>query len=68
MSIRTLIMGAAGRDYNFNVFFRGNRDYEVLPSRRLRSPISRGAATRRNWPESCTRTGSRSILRATWRS
>ncbi|HEX2978872.1 MAG TPA: GTPase, partial [Anaerolineaceae bacterium] len=29
--IRTLIMGAAGRDFhNFNVFFRGNRDYEVV--------------------------------------
>lgn len=31
MSIRTLIMGAAGRDFhNFNVYFRGNRDYEVV--------------------------------------
>ena len=29
--IRTLIMGAAGRDFhNFNTFFRGNEDYEVL--------------------------------------
>jgi predicted GTPase len=29
--IRTLIMGAAGRDFhNFNVFFRGNEDYEVV--------------------------------------
>jgi predicted GTPase len=29
--IRTLIMGAAGRDFhNFNVFFRGNPDYEVV--------------------------------------
>ncbi|HEX7974779.1 MAG TPA: cyclic 2,3-diphosphoglycerate synthase [Anaerolineales bacterium] len=29
--IRTLIMGAAGRDFhNFNVFFRGNQDYEVV--------------------------------------
>jgi len=29
--IRTLIMGAAGRDFhNFNVFFRGNADYEVV--------------------------------------
>lgn len=28
--IRTLIMGAAGRDFhNFNVFFRDNPDYEV---------------------------------------
>ncbi|HZU87354.1 MAG TPA: GTPase, partial [Anaerolineaceae bacterium] len=31
MSIRTLIMGAAGRDFhNFNVFFRDNADYEVV--------------------------------------
>jgi predicted GTPase len=29
--VRTIIMGAAGRDFhNFNVFFRDNRDYEVL--------------------------------------
>lgn len=29
--IRTLIMGAAGRDFhNFNVFFRGNSDYQVV--------------------------------------
>lgn len=29
--IRTLIMGAAGRDFhNFNVFFRDNADYEVI--------------------------------------
>ena len=28
--IRTLIMGAAGRDFhNFNTFFRDNADYEV---------------------------------------
>jgi predicted GTPase len=28
---RTLIMGAAGRDFhNFNVFFKGNEDYEVV--------------------------------------
>jgi len=31
MPIKTLIMGAAGRDFhNFNVFFRGNPDYEVV--------------------------------------
>jgi predicted GTPase len=31
MPIRTIIMGAAGRDFhNFNVFFRDNRDYEVV--------------------------------------
>ena len=31
MTIRTLIMGAAGRDFhNFNVFFRNNPDYQVV--------------------------------------
>src|SRR5215212_6778352 len=31
MTIKTLIMGAAGRDFhNFNTFFRGNKDYEVV--------------------------------------
>ena len=31
MPIKTLIMGAAGRDFhNFNTFFRGNKDYEVM--------------------------------------
>jgi len=30
-AIRTLIMGAAGRDFhNFNVYFRGNNNYEVV--------------------------------------
>jgi predicted GTPase len=31
MSKKTIIMGAAGRDFhNFNVFFRGNKDYDVV--------------------------------------
>ncbi len=31
MPVRTIIMGAAGRDFhNFNTFFRGNKDYEVV--------------------------------------
>jgi len=31
MSIKTIIMGAAGRDFhNFITFFRGNKDYEVV--------------------------------------
>jgi predicted GTPase len=30
-SIRTIIMGAAGRDFhNFNVYIRDNADYEVV--------------------------------------
>ena len=29
--IRTIIMGAAGRDFhNFNTFYRGNKEYEVV--------------------------------------
>ena len=29
--IRTIIMGAAGRDFhNFNTFYRDNKDYEVV--------------------------------------
>ena len=31
MPIKTIIMGAAGRDFhNFNTFFRGNKDYDVV--------------------------------------
>ncbi|MFL7813517.1 MAG: cyclic 2,3-diphosphoglycerate synthase [Anaerolineales bacterium] len=31
MAVKTIIMGAAGRDFhNFNVFFRENKDYEVV--------------------------------------
>jgi len=31
MPTKTIIMGAAGRDFhNFNMFFRGNKDYEVV--------------------------------------
>jgi predicted GTPase len=31
MPIKTLIMGAAGRDFhNFNTYFRGNSDYQVV--------------------------------------
>ncbi|HTP01738.1 MAG TPA: cyclic 2,3-diphosphoglycerate synthase [Anaerolineales bacterium] len=31
MPIKTIIMGAAGRDFhNFNTFFRGNPEYEIL--------------------------------------
>jgi predicted GTPase len=31
MPVKTLIMGAAGRDFhNFNTFFRGNADYDVV--------------------------------------
>ena len=45
--IRTLIMGAAGRDFhNFNVFFRGNGDYQVIAFTATQIPNIEG----RNYP------------------
>ncbi len=45
--IRTLIMGAAGRDFhNFNVFFRGNSAYEVVAFTATQIPNIEG----RNYP------------------
>ncbi len=47
MSIRTLIMGAAGRDFhNFNVFFRENPDYKVVAFTATQIPNIEG----RNYP------------------
>ncbi len=41
--IRTLIMGAAGRDFhNFNVYFRDNRDYEVVAFTATKIPYIEG--------------------------
>jgi predicted GTPase len=54
--IKTLIMGAAGRDFhNFNTFFRGNKDYEVVALPLPRFPTSKAASTRPNWLVTCTR-------------
>ena len=37
--VRTVIMGAAGRDFhNFNVYFRNNPDYEVVAFNRMPVP------------------------------
>jgi predicted GTPase len=48
MPIRTIIMGAAGRDFhNFNTFFRGNRDYEVVAFTATQIPDIEG----RNYPK-----------------
>jgi predicted GTPase len=45
--IRTLIMGAAGRDFhNFNVFFRDNLDYQVVAFTATQIPNIEG----RNYP------------------
>ena len=42
--IRTVIMGAAGRDFhNFNTFFRGNEDYEVVAFTATQIPNIEGA-------------------------
>ncbi len=46
--IRTIIMGAAGRDFhNFNVFFRNNQDYEVVAFTATQIPNIEG----RKYPE-----------------
>ena len=45
MPIKTIIMGAAGRDFhNFNTFFRGNRDYEVVAFTATQIPDIEGRA------------------------
>ena len=47
MTTRTIIMGAAGRDFhNFNVFFRDNPDYEVVAFTATQIPNIEG----RNYP------------------
>ena len=57
MAIRTLIMGAAGRDFhNFNVFFRENTDYEVVAFTATQIPNIEGrkypaALSGDNYPE-----------------
>lgn len=43
MPVRTIIMGAAGRDFhNFNVFFRNNPDYEVVAFTATQIPAIEG--------------------------
>src|SRR5689334_25267749 len=43
MPIKTLIMGAAGRDFhNFNTFFRNNKDYEVVACTATQIPDTEG--------------------------
>src|SRR5512141_2474765 len=45
MAVKTLIMGAAGRDFhNFNTFFRGNKDYEVVAFTATQIPDIAGRA------------------------
>ncbi len=57
MSVRTLIMGAAGRDFhNFNVFFRENLDYEVIAFTATQIPNIEGrkypaALSGKNYPK-----------------
>ena len=48
MPTRILIMGAAGRDFhNFNVYFRDNKDYEVVAFTATQIPDIEG----RNYPK-----------------
>ena len=43
MPIKTLIMGAAGRDFhNFNTFFRGNKEYEIVAFTATQIPDTEG--------------------------
>ena len=50
MPIKTLIMGAAGRDFhNFNTFFRGNKDYEVVAFTATQIPDIEDASIHPNW-------------------
>jgi len=57
MPVRTLIMGAAGRDFhNFNVFFRENPDYEVIAFTATQIPNIEGrkypaALSGKNYPQ-----------------
>ena len=57
MAIRTLIMGAAGRDFhNFNVFFRENKDYDIVAFTATQIPNIEGrkypsALSGKNYPD-----------------
>ena len=64
--VRTLIMGAAGRDFhNFNVFFRDNPDYEVVAFTATQIPDIEGRTYPASWPGRCIRKASRSTPKAT---
>jgi predicted GTPase len=62
--VKTIIMGAAGRDFhNFNTFFRGNQDYEVVAFTATQIPNIEGRKYPKNWLEICIRKEFRSIRR-----
>jgi len=51
--IRTIIMGAAGRDFhNFNTFFRDNDQYEVLAFTATQIPNIEAENTLPSWQAS----------------
>jgi predicted GTPase len=59
--IKTVIMGAAGRDFhNFNVVFRDDERYEVVAFTAAQIPNIAGGSIRPRSPGRCTRTASRS--------
>ncbi len=48
--IKTLIMGAAGRDFhNFNVFYRDNKDCKVIAFTATQIPNIEEENIQRNW-------------------
>ena len=65
--IRTLILGAAGRDFhNFNVVYRDDSGTRWLGSPRLRFQTSPVAATPQTLPARSIRRVWRFFLRRTW--
>jgi predicted GTPase len=65
--IRTLILGAAGRDFhNFNVVYRDDTRYEVVGFTAAQIPTSPVAAIPQTLPARSIRRGWRSFLRRTW--
>ena len=65
MPIRTLIMGAAGRDFhNFNVAFRHNKDYEVVAFTATQIPDIEGRTYPPPWLARITRRASPSMPKA----
>ena len=64
--IRTIIMGAAGRDFhNFNVFFRNNPDYDVVAFTATQIPDIEAVPIPHNWPARVILPASRSLPKAT---
>ena len=60
--VRTIIMGAAGRDFhNFNTFFRDNEDYEVVAFTATQIPNIEGRKYPKEFRDRCIQKGSQFI-------